>query len=86
LKEKLLQVIVHPDTEVQTSELFLKKLLIIRGKEFTRVNKWISKNGDILWVEGVIVNLLEDENVRGVVGNYKRYSARKLAEEKTRKC
>ncbi len=76
-----LQAIVHPDSIEETS-VFFKNLIDNPGIHFKRLNRWLCKNGDSVWVEGVIVNMLDDENVRGVVGNLRDITERKLADEK----
>ena len=42
------------------------------------------KNGGYVWIEGTLVNLLHDENVKAVVGNFHDVTERKISEEKIR--
>jgi PAS domain S-box-containing protein len=44
--------------------------------------RFLHKNGNYIWLEGVITNLLHDGNVRAYVANYRNISERKLSEEK----
>ena len=47
-----------------------------------RVSRFRRKGGGYVWVEGTVINLLDDENVRGIVGNFRDITERKLADEK----
>ncbi len=40
------------------------------------------KDGHYLWMEGTITNMLNDENIGALVGNYREINDRKMAEQK----
>lgn len=75
--------IVHPDDKAHTKKLrdeFMSEPGVLKPISF----RFIHKNGHIVWIEGTIVNLLYDENVKAVVGNFHDVSERKISEEKIR--
>lgn len=55
------------------------------GVPISRLVKFRHKAGHYVWLEGVITNLLLDENVGAVVSNYRDVSRRKAAEAKASK-
>lgn len=75
--------IVHPDDVAQSKKLrteFMKEPGVIKPISF----RFLHKNGGFVWMEGTIINLLHDENVKAVVGNYHDVTERKKSEEKIR--
>lgn len=75
--------IVHPDDVPKTKKLrleLIKEPGMIQPISF----RYIKKDGGIVWMEGTIVNLLEDENVKAVVGNFHDVTERMISEEKIR--
>ncbi len=44
-------------------------------------NRMVHKDGHYIWVEGTTTNLIKDENVRALVGNFRDITDRKIAEE-----
>jgi len=52
------------------------------GKPIYGMNRMLHKDGHYIWVEGTTTNLLEDENVTAIVGNFRDITGRKLADEK----
>ena len=46
--------------------------------------RFLHKNGGFVWLEGTLINLLHDENVKAVVGNFHDVTERKKSEEKIR--
>lgn len=74
---------VHPDDLDHTKRLrkeFLLQPGVIKPLSF----RFVHKNGSSVWMEGTVVNLLNDENVNAVVGNFHDVTERKLSEEKVR--
>ncbi len=74
---------VHPDDK----EFFLKfyeELAAQPGKPLPFQIRVKHKNGEYIWLEGVVTNLLHDRNVNGYVANYRDISERKAAEESLR--
>ena len=52
------------------------------GIPIPRTNCFKHKDGHLIWVEGTVTNLLHDNVVNGLVGNFIDITARKQAEEK----
>ena len=74
---------VHPDDK----EFFLKfyeELAAHPGQPLPFQIRVKHKNGQYIWLEGVVTNLLHDRNVNGYVANYRDISQRKAAEESLR--
>jgi PAS domain S-box-containing protein len=42
------------------------------------------RNGQILWMEGIVTNLLHEENISAIIGNYRDITDKKEVEEKKR--
>ena len=75
--------IVHPDDRERTKKLrneFMKEPGVLKPISF----RFLHKKGGVVWIEGTIVNLLHDENVKAIVGNFHDVTERKLSEEKIR--
>jgi PAS domain S-box-containing protein len=72
---------LHPDYHEHAIKTFLEALNN-PGKLVTRLLQFQHKNGQYIWMEGVIINLLHDENVKAVVANYRDITERKIAEYK----
>ena len=75
--------IVHPDDIAKTKKLraeFMREPGIKKPISF----RFLHKNGGFVWIEGTIVNLLHNENVKAVVGNFHDVTERKISEEKIR--
>ncbi|WP_337041713.1 PAS domain S-box protein [Emticicia sp. 17c] len=60
---------MHPEQARDTQGLY-NKLLQIPGFSLPRTNRLLHKNGNYIWVEGSLTNLLHDENVQAIVSNY----------------
>lgn len=74
---------VHPDDK----EFFIKfyeELASQPGKPLPFQIRVMHKDGQYVWLEGVVTNLLHDRNVNGYVANYRDISERKAAEESLR--
>ena len=71
----------HPD-HVADLKMQFTELLRNPGKPMPRTTRFRHRNGGYIWVEGTVTNLLDDENVQGVIGNFRDVTERKLAEEK----
>jgi PAS domain S-box-containing protein len=52
------------------------------GTPFPFQIRFMHKDGNPIWIEGFITNLLQDENVKALVFNYKNINERKDIEEK----
>lgn len=73
--------LMHLDQIQQSKEIF-EQLLQNPGVPIRRINQFVTKEGHYVWVEGVTINLLEDESIQAIVANYRDISERKAAEEK----
>jgi len=74
--------VMWPD-QIETSNAVVKKLLNNPGVVYQRTNKFLDKRtGGYIWVQGSVVNLLQDESVGAIVSNYRDVSAKKLIEQK----
>ncbi len=76
-----LSKLIHPDDRAESANTFVK-LHANPGIHLHRTARMIHKNGSEIFVEGILVNLLHDENVKGIVSNYRDVTARKLAEDR----
>lgn len=56
---------------VSESENIFKELMQNPGKVYHKQNRFKHKDGHFIWVEGDIVNLLNDENVKAIVANHR---------------
>jgi len=72
--------IVHPD-DVEDAKNMFAKLFANPGKPVFRTARLLHKNGSIVWVEGILINLLHDTEVRAIISNYRDVTERKMAEE-----
>ncbi len=52
------------------------------GKPVYGINRKLHKDGHYIWTEGTTTNLLNDESVKAMVGNFRDITDRKTAEEK----
>ncbi len=71
----------HPDYVQELKQKF-KELLASPGVPMPRVSRFRRRDGTYSWVEGTVINLLNDENVKGIVCNFHDISDSKLAEQK----
>ena len=71
----------HPDN---VSELKRKFDLLLHnpGVSEPRSTRFRRKDGSYMWMEGTVINLLQDANVQGIIGNFRDVSAHKLYEQK----
>ena len=75
--------IVHPDDIEKSKKMrteFMKDPGVLKSISF----RFLHKNGGFVWLEGTLINLLHDENVKAVVGNFHDVTERKKSEEKIR--
>ena len=74
---------VHPDDKEQTRQL-LGRVMEKPGNKVYILQRVMTKSGHYVWTESYTVNLLHDENIRGVVSNFRDVTERIQAEEKLR--
>ncbi len=81
LKGRSIFSIMHPEQAEESMANF--DFLLNNPNVLTpRINRFIHKDGSEIWVEGVVINLLNDENVQAIVSNHRDISERKVHEEK----
>lgn len=81
LKGRSIFDIMHPDQAIDSKANFYN-IIEKPGVIIPRVNRFISKDGREIWVEGVVINLLHDENVQAIVSNHRDISERRAHEAK----
>ncbi|CAN5620406.1 hypothetical protein BH10BAC3_BH10BAC3_32030 [soil metagenome] len=74
-------MIMHPDYRNHAKAVF-EELLKTPGISIPGHNRLLNKNGNHVDVEGTVTNLLDDENVRGIVTNFRDITMRKLEQDK----
>lgn len=72
---------IHPDDKALVQEQ-LSAVLSDSNKPVRVVFRNMHKNGNYDWVEGVMMNMLDNEYVQGIVFNYRDINERKEAEDK----
>ncbi len=72
---------IHPD-DVGYAEKIIGQLMLQPGEPKKIVFRHLHKNGSYRWMEGTIVNLLQDEVINAIVLNARDISERIEAEEK----
>lgn len=74
--------LIHSEQAAEIQETVFPLILANPGLSVPRQNRLLKKNGEYVWVEGIVTNLLQDENVRAIVSNYHNITERKEAEAK----
>jgi PAS domain S-box-containing protein len=72
---------IHPADKKKTGNL-IKETLANPGKSINSLIRTLHKDGHYLWLEGVVTNMLNDENVKGLVFNYHDVTERMKEHEK----
>ncbi len=75
---------VHEEDKPAVKSL-LKEVMASLGEPVYIEHRARKKSGDYIFIESYCTNLLNDENVRGIVSNYRDVTERKEAEEYLRK-
>ncbi|MCW3075943.1 MAG: domain S-box protein [Bacteroidetes bacterium] len=70
----------HPDDLTEARHMF-KHSYLCPGVVMHESFRILHKNGNYIWVEGSITNLLHDENVNAFIVNYRDITERKKAEK-----
>ena len=71
----------HPDDKPGVLNR-IEKAIMTPGIPIHRLNRMRHKDGHYIWAEGTTTNLLEDDNVKGIVANFRDVTERISAEEK----
>jgi two-component system CheB/CheR fusion protein len=82
-KQKPVINYIHEDDKEDFKKLY-ENLANSPGRPLPFQFRFKHRNGNYIWLEGVVTNLLHDRNVNGYVANYRDISERKEAEEKLR--
>lgn len=72
---------MHPVQQDESKDVY-DKLMKNPGKPFLRTNRLRKKDGSYIWVEGVVINLLQENNINSVITNYRDITERIIFEEK----
>lgn len=79
--DKTYYIKIHPD-QVEESQKILDQLIKYPGVSIPRINRLLHKEGHYVWVEGTVINLLDDPNVGAIVSNYRDVTEKRTAEKK----
>ncbi len=71
---------VHTD-DLEKSKKIMQEVLVKPDVSIGFENRLLHKNGNYLWVEGTITNLLKDESIHAIVSNFRDITKRKKTEE-----
>lgn len=71
---------IHPD-DLEYGRGIVKELMSNPGKSIDTMFRNQHKDGHYLWVEGTVINLLHDEDVRAIVFNFRDITKRKELED-----
>ena len=74
----------HPE-DINKFKSKVEEVLSNPGKSFQIDFRTKHKDGHYIWIEGVMVNMLNDESIRGIISNFHDITERKEAEEKVNK-
>ncbi len=72
---------MHPEYQ-KDSKKILEEALKKPGVPIFRTNCFTHKNGSAIWLEGTVTNLLNDENVKAIVSNFRDVTEKKASEER----
>ena len=75
--------LVHPDDLVSTQKIVAEIALTPNATETSEI-RYMRKDGEYVWIEITLVNLLSDPDINGFLGNYHAITDRRLAQEKIR--
>ncbi|MDI1234341.1 MAG: PAS domain S-box protein [bacterium] len=73
--------LIHPE-HIEESKNILEYVLKNPGLPVPRINRFRHKDGHYVWVEGVVTNLLNNENVKAIVSSYHDVTERRESEQK----
>ncbi|MDQ6845740.1 MAG: PAS domain S-box protein, partial [Bacteroidota bacterium] len=72
---------LHPDDEA-TVKYIISEAILHPGKSIPITTRVKHKNGNYIWMEGRVTNMIHDKNVNGIVINLRDITKRTEAEEK----
>lgn len=80
VKGKLLLNFIYPEDQ-KDAMMFFESVKDFPNVQLQNQFRIVRKNGEIIWVEGSIINLVENENIGSYVVNYRDVTNRKKLEE-----
>ena len=72
--------LIHPD-DMEIMQSVRSKVFANPGKPVAMTGRLKTNSGNYIWAEGVITNLLNDNNVNAIISNFRDITERKKAEE-----
>jgi PAS domain S-box-containing protein len=72
--------LVHPE-DIDTMTSFFMELMATPGKMKTGECRYRCRDGRYTWIEFTGINLLDDPDIQGILGNYHDISYRKISEQ-----
>ncbi|MCF8451545.1 MAG: PAS domain S-box protein [Taibaiella sp.] len=81
IQNKTIFELVHPE-EKEALILFNAEVANTPGKLFTYEARMRHNNGDYIWMEGTIINKINDSTIKGILTNARVITARKEAQDK----
>ena len=84
IKAISLDELIHPE-DLPEILARSKKTINNPGMPVYSVNRMMHKGGYYIWIESITTNLLADEDIRAIVGNFRDITERKLADERVKK-
>ncbi|MBN2343470.1 MAG: PAS domain S-box protein [Deltaproteobacteria bacterium] len=72
---------IHPD-DIASARIFLDGVMATPGQMSTEEFRYLTKAGTYKWIQFHAVNMLDDPDIRGVLGNYNDITIRKDEEAK----
>lgn len=79
------ETLIHPEDVGKLKSLRIE-LLAHTGEVFPYDLRVLHKNGNYIWIEGLMVNQIDDENVGAIVVNFRDVTQRKTGELKLMKA
>ncbi len=70
---------VHPDEKEQFKSEF-EELVANPGMTKQGEHRFLHQNGNYIWIEGTFTNLINDQNINAIIGNYRVIEERKKVE------
>ncbi|PKL15804.1 MAG: hypothetical protein CVV49_19555 [Spirochaetae bacterium HGW-Spirochaetae-5] len=71
---------IHPD-DLEAGQSFFSTILTEPDAVGTTEMRYKRKDGDYVWIEISVINLLQDKDIQGILGNYHDITERKQAED-----
>lgn len=76
---------IHVDDREKAANI-IKEIIANKGKPVNTLFRSLHKNGHYLWLEGTVINLLHDDDVKAIVFNFRDITERKKLEDLLQKA